>query len=64
MNKEHKDLEQFACAFRDGGQAYGYLPQEVSSYKIQDITGITWYRHENFQIEFLLFPKAWPLIIL
>ena len=60
MNNEHKDLQQFACRFRDGGQAYGYLPESVNSYKIQDITGITWYRDKNFQIELFIVPQGKP----
>ena len=58
IKSEIDELEVFALDFSERGLSYGYLPTniETNSYEIKGITGITWYRHGQFQVEMFIVP--------
>ena len=52
-----ESLDNFALNFRAKSRAYGYIPDNVvSTYKIQDVTAVVWYRSGPFQVEMFIVP--------
>tara|TARA_Y100000996_G_scaffold262639_1_gene206643 strand:- start:254 stop:841 length:588 start_codon:yes stop_codon:yes gene_type:complete len=51
------ELDDFAFAFREKARVFGYIPDDVvSTYKIQDVTAVVWYRSDQFQVEMFIVP--------
>jgi hypothetical protein len=51
------ELDNFAFAFREKARVFGYIPDGVvSTYKIQDVTAVVWYRSDQFQVEMFIAP--------
>lgn len=51
------DLDTFAKSFRDAAPTFGHIPNGVKAcYKIQDVTGVTWFRMKMFQVEMFIVP--------
>ena len=52
-----KELENFALDFRSRAPIFGHVPVDiVTSYKIQDVTGVVLYRKGSFQVELFIVP--------
>ena len=52
-----KELDRFAFSFASNAKVFGHIPPGiVTSYKIQDVTGVVWYRSGEFQVELFIVP--------
>jgi hypothetical protein len=52
-----KQVDNFAFKFREEARVFGYIPDDVvATYRIQDVTAVTWYRSGFFQVEMFIVP--------
>ena len=52
-----KELDRFAFSFASNAKVFGDIPLGIAtSYKIQDVTGVVWYRSGEFQVELFIVP--------
>ena len=57
-----KELDNFAFNFRAKARVFGYIPDGiVSTYKIQDVTAVVWYRSGQFQVEMFIVPPNYVI---
>ena len=57
-----KELDDFAFNFRANARGFGYIPDGVvSTYKIQDVTAVVWYRSGQFQVEMFIVPPNYVI---
>jgi len=57
------DLASFAIAFRDAGIGYSHLTNNASleTYKIQEVTGLLWFRLGQLQVELFMVPPNYTI---
>lgn len=51
------DLRRFALDFRARAPVFGHVPEDiVTTYQIEDVTAVVWYRKGPFQVEMFIVP--------
>jgi hypothetical protein len=57
----YDDLEAFAIFFTTKVPAFGLIPLFNAVHKIQDVFSVTWYRHEQYQVQMFIVPPNYVI---
>jgi hypothetical protein len=54
-------LESFLTWFKDHSPKFGLIPLLNAVHKIEDVTSVTWLRHEQFQVQLFIVPPDYVI---